>query len=59
MTLHFLGVWQNADGYITQLVYNKTIMKAFNSIFGKIGCSASEEVVFELEANAYQFLCMV
>jgi len=38
-----------------------SFFKAFNSIYGKIGRSASEEVTFELIKSkrlSYQFLCM-
>jgi len=38
----------------------RDFLKFFNSTFGKIGRSASEEVLFELlNRNAYLFYCMV
>ena len=40
-------------------VAKRGVYRAANSIFGKIGRSASEEVLLQLIANAYRFYFMV
>jgi len=72
--LHAHGKLQNSHAFVplqrvVEVVVNiayflttkLVFFKAFNSIYGKIGRSASEEVTFELIKSkrlSYQFLCM-